>query len=86
MIWPIIILLLVIIIVILSIVLLIIVKKTIYISDKDKEFIKFTIDMYINYAEDLEINSKEQHEKIVEELERIKNKYFENEFTGGIRK
>lgn len=49
-----------------------------HIDKKDKEFIVFVIDMYCEYAETLEIHSKEQHEKIVKELIEIKNKYFNN--------
>lgn len=52
------------------------IKKSTYISDKDKEFIEFTIDMYIQYAEELNIYSPKQHKKIVEQLERIKSKYL----------
>lgn len=51
-------------------------KKSVYIPDKDKEFVEFVIDMYIQYAKDLDIHSPEQHEKIVQQLEKIKNKYF----------
>lgn len=54
-------------------------KKGIFLSKKEKDFIIFVIDMYIQYAEDLEINSKEQHDKIVEELNKIKNKHFKDE-------
>ena len=52
------------------------VRKSDNISDKDKEFIEFTIDMYIEYAEELKINSPTQHKKIVQQLEKIKNKHF----------
>lgn len=52
------------------------VRKSTFIPDKDKEFIEFTIDMYIQYAEDLDIHSPKQHKKIVEQLERIKDKYL----------
>lgn len=52
------------------------IRKSTFIPDKDKEFIEFTIDMYIQYAEDLDIHSPKQHKKIVEQLEKIKNKYF----------
>lgn len=38
-------------------------KKSTFIPDKDKEFIEFTIDMYIRYAEDLDIHSPNQHKK-----------------------
>lgn len=51
-------------------------KKNTFISDKEKDFVVFVIDMYIKYADELKINSKEQHEKLVEELEKIKNKHF----------
>ncbi len=46
------------------------------ISDKDLQFLEFTVDMYIKYAEELDINSKEQHEFIVKELERIRSEYL----------
>lgn len=52
------------------------VRKSVYIPDKDKEFIEFTIDMYVQYAEDLDIHSPKQHKKVIEQLERIKTKYF----------
>jgi hypothetical protein len=39
---------------------------------KDIEFLEFTVDMYIKYAKDLNIYSAEQHEFIVQELERIR--------------
>lgn len=54
-------------------------KKSTFIPDKDKEFIEFTIDMYIQYAEDLDIHSPQQHKKIVTQLEKIKTKYFNHE-------
>jgi hypothetical protein len=52
-------------------------KKSTFISDKDKEFIDFTIDMYIQYAKDLDIHSPKQHQKIVEKLKDIKRKYLQ---------
>ena len=51
-------------------------KKGIFISDKEKEFIIFVIDIFEQYGDDLGIQSKEQHKKLVDELEKIKNKYF----------
>jgi hypothetical protein len=48
------------------------VKRNVIVTKKDVEFIEFTIDMYIKYAEKLEINSKKEHDKICLELERIK--------------
>lgn len=43
-------------------------------SEKEKEFLDFTITMYVDYGEEIQINSKEQHDIIVKELEKIKNK------------
>ena len=51
-------------------------KKGAFISDKEKEFIVFVIDIFEQYGDDLGVQSKEQHKKLVEELEKIKNKYF----------
>ena len=36
----------------------------------------FVIDIFEQYGDDLGIQSKEQHQKLVEELEKIKKKYF----------
>jgi hypothetical protein len=44
-------------------------KKSVYISDKEKEFIVFVIDVFRDYGDDLGI----------QQLEKIKNKYFKNE-------
>ena len=51
-------------------------KKGTYISDKEKEFIIFVIDIFTQYGDDLGIQSKEEHKKISEELTKIKNKHF----------
>jgi hypothetical protein len=51
-------------------------KRSLYISDKEKEFIVFVIDIFVQYGDDLGIQSKEQHKKLTEELEKIKTKYF----------
>jgi hypothetical protein len=51
-------------------------KKGAFISDKEKEFILFTFSIFTEYGDDLGIQSKEQHKKLVDELEKIKNKYF----------
>jgi len=67
---------LLVVVLLLSFALLFFIEKTPYISDKDKEFIKFTIEMYIEYAKDLDIYSENQHEKIVKKLNDINNKYF----------
>ena len=52
------------------------IRRSTYITDKDKEFIVFAIDMYIQYAEDLNIQSKAQHKKITKQLENIKIKHL----------
>jgi len=51
-------------------------KNGTYISDKEKEFIIFVIDIFKEYGDDLGIQSKEQHKKLIEELEKIKNKHL----------
>lgn len=50
------------------------IKKSIYLSDKEKEFIIFTMDIFIEYGEDLGIQSKDEHEKLSKELNKIKEK------------
>jgi len=57
------------------------IRKSTYISEKEKEFIIFVIDIFKEYGDDLGIQSKEQHKKLVEELEKIKNKHFKNDKT-----
>ena len=52
-------------------------KKSLYLSKNEKEFIIFAIDMYIQYAEELEINSETQHKTIIVQLKNIKQKYLE---------
>lgn len=71
----IIIVLLVIIVLVLSLALFTHIKKAPILDKKEKDFIEFAIDMYIEYAEELEINSKEQHEIVVTELNKIKKKF-----------
>jgi competence protein ComGF len=71
------ILLLVVAIIVLSIIIHFLLKKYKHIDKRDKEFIVFVIDMYCEYAQTLEIHSEEQHEKIVEQLGKIKKRYFE---------
>lgn len=52
-------------------------KEGEFLTKKELQFLEFTADMYIKYAKDLKIHSKEQHEFIVGELERIrKEKLF----------
>ena len=80
-IYIIIILLLVIVILFLSLALYYFLKKNVYISNKEKEFLIFVIDIYIQYSSELGIQSKEQHEKLCQELNKIKNKYLKNDKT-----
>lgn len=68
--------LLVTIILFLSLAFYLLLKKGVFISDKEKEFIVFVIDIFIQYGDDLGIQSKEEHEKITSELNKIKDKYF----------
>jgi len=49
-------------------------KKSIYLSDKEKDFIVFVMDIFNEYGDELGIQSKEQHKKLVEELDKIKTK------------
>ena len=72
----IIIVLLLVIILFLSLALYFFSKKGIYFSTKEKEFIIFVIDIFTQYGDDLGIQSKEQHKKLVEELEKIKKRHL----------
>lgn len=56
---------------------LLLVRKVTPLSKKEKEFIEFAVNMYIKYAEELEITSPEQHEYLVKELEKIKKRYLD---------
>ena len=57
------------------------IKKSVYLSDKEKEFITFVIDIFSEYGDDLGIQSKQQHKKLVEELEKIKKKIGKHDKT-----
>lgn len=70
----IIILFLVVIVLFLSLTLYYFIKKSLYFSEKEKEFILFTFQIFEEYADDLGVQSKEQHKKICEELDKIKKK------------
>jgi len=59
--------------------LFIIIKRYKSISDEDKEYMVFVIDMYIDYAKELKIHSEKQHEIITTRLKKIKEKYFYDE-------
>lgn len=77
----IVILLLVVIILLLVMALYLFAKKSTYLSDKEKEFIVFVIDIFKDYGDDLGIQTKDQHKKLVEELEKIKKKHLKNDKT-----
>lgn len=70
----IVILLLVVVVMLLAMTLYLLIKKSLYLSDKEKEFLKFVMDIFKDYGDDLGIQSKEQHKQLVEELEKIKKK------------
>jgi hypothetical protein len=72
--YGIIIIILLIICLILSISLLIFIKKNVFLSEKEREFIFFVFEIYEKFSDDLGIQSKDQHEKLVNELNKIKKK------------
>ena len=57
------------------------IKKSIYLSKKERDFIVFVIDIFSEYGDDLGIQSKEEHKKLTEELEKIKKKHLQNDKT-----
>lgn len=65
---------LVVIIVLLALALYHLTKKSIYLSDKEKDYILFVSEIYESYSDDLGIQTKEQHEKLVLELNKINDK------------
>ena len=71
--------LLVVVIILLAMALYMFAKKSIYLSDKEKDFIIFVMEIFKDYGDDLGIQSKEQHQKLVEELEKIKTKKLKHE-------
>lgn len=77
----IVILLLVVIVLLLVMTLYLFAKKSTYLSSKEKEFIVFVIDIFKDYGDDLGIQTKDQHKKLVEELEKIKNKHLKYDKT-----
>ena len=71
--------LLVVVVILLAMALYMFAKKSIYLSDKEKDFIIFVMDIFSEYGDDLGVQSKDQHEKLVEELEKIKTKKLKHE-------
>ena len=51
-------------------------KKSTYFSEKEKEFVVFVMDIFKDYGDTLGIQSKDEHKKLVNELEKIKKKHF----------
>lgn len=47
-------------------------QQAIFLSKKDLEFLEFAADMYVKYSEELKIHSKEQHEYLIAEIERVR--------------
>lgn len=45
-------------------------------TNKEKEFLNFVIDIYQKYSNDLGIQSEDQHKKLCEELDKIKEKHL----------
>jgi len=68
--------LLVIAIVLLSLSLFYFIKNSTYMTNKEKEFLNFVIDIYQKYSNDLGIQSEDQHKKLCEELDKIKEKHL----------
>jgi hypothetical protein len=54
-------------------------RKATYLSKKEKEFIDFTLEMYLTYGDSLDIIPKEHHDVIINELKKLKEKYFKKE-------
>lgn len=57
------------------------IKRNPFLSKKEKEFIIFVIDIFSEYGDELGIQTKEQHQKLVEELEKIKKKIGKHDKT-----
>lgn len=59
-------------VIILAFALLYVIRKATYLSRKDKDFIIYAVDIYIDYADELKVSGIEEHNVIVKQLERIK--------------
>ena len=57
-------------------VLIYIIKKATYLTKNEKKYLDFVIDIYINYASELNVVVEDKHEKIVQELEKIRDKHL----------
>lgn len=67
---------LLIIILLLSIALVYITKNMVFFTKKEKDFINFTIDVYSDFGEELGVESKEEHDKLVTILKDIQKKHL----------
>ena len=47
-------------------------QQAILLSKRDLEFLEFAADMYVKYSIELKIHSKEQHEYLIAELDRVR--------------
>lgn len=71
--WLLIIIILTLIILLLSFGLVLIIKNATYLSKKEKDMVIFSIDMYIDYGDEIGITDEKQHPIIIDELKKIKN-------------
>ena len=65
-------------IVLLSLSLFYFIKKSTYLTKKEKDFLIFVIDIYEKYSNELGMQSEEQHKKLCEELNKIKEKHLKD--------
>jgi hypothetical protein len=68
------IILLAIIILLLTIAVIWVIQKATYLSQKEKDMVIFTIDMYTDFGEEIGITDEKQHPIILEELSKLKKK------------
>jgi len=62
------------IILLLTIAVIWVIEKATYLSQKEKDMLLFSIDMYIDYGEEIGITDEKQHPIIIDELTKIKKK------------
>ena len=62
------------IILLLTIAVIWVIEKATYLSQKEKDLLLFSIDMYIDYGEEIGITDEKQHPIIIDELTKIKKK------------
>lgn len=74
--YVVIIVVLLIVVLLLSVALVYITKNMTYFTDKEKDFVNFTIDIYADFGEELGVESIEEHNKLVEILRKIQDKHL----------